>query len=104
MDKQLQMIADVLNWPISAEKKINYLKMLLKESAPAPAAPKRAAPPKAAPPKAARAKRRGRPRMPTLRVRLWRELKQLAPEKAAGLDYTTTTAEKIQGILSEVKK
>ena len=95
----MQMITDVLNWSISAEKKIEYLKMLLKESAPAPAEPQ-----KAAPPKPARAKRRGRPRKPTLRVKLWQELKRVAPEKAAALDYTTASAEKIQSILNEVKE
>ena len=102
VSSQMQMIADVLNWPISAEKKIEYLKMLLKEGAPAPAAaPKRPAPAKAARPKR-KAKAKGK-RPLTARVRLWQELKRVAPEKAGQLDYTTITAEKIQAVLNEIK-
>ena len=100
VSSQMQMIVDVLNWPISAEKKIEYLKMLLKEGAPA-AAPMRPAPAKAARPKR-KAKAKGK-RPLTARVRLWQELKRVAPEKAGQLDYTTITAEKIQAVLNEIK-
>jgi len=98
----MKMIVDVLNWSISAEKKIEYLKMLLKEAAPAQAAaPAKAAPAKAAKPKR---KRKGGTRPLTARVRLWQELKQVAPDRAAQVDYTTATAEQIQAILNEARK
>ena len=111
---EMDMIRDILGWPLSDEQKLALLRQAVgvKPTAKPIAArrKKRAAKAKASTPKPAKVvKRRKRSALRpegsgyTRRSQLWAELKRLAPDKAKGLSYTRLSTEQIEAKLAEAK-
>jgi len=90
-DGKLGMIRDVLSWPVPPERKLAHIGQIVKEQAAGVIAPRVAKPRK-------RAKR------VTNRTTLWRELKRVAPARAAQIGYTSATSDKLQKALARVRK
>lgn len=90
-DGKLTMIRDVLNWPVPPEHKLAHISQIVEEP-----------PPEEMP---ARAVKPGRPaEQAGSRAALWRELKRVAPRRAAQIGYTKATAARIIRALDQVKK
>jgi|GEM_PF-4050355 len=107
---QLDIIKDILEWPMSDKDKLSFISGILgvapKAAAPpaaVPAAPKKAA--KKAPTKTAKkaAKKGGRkgPRT-TRKTELWNEVKAKAPEKLRSLTYREAKTEDLEKILAQI--
>ena len=124
---ELDMIRDILGWPISAEQKLGLIrqivggkaaatptpaparKKVVKAKAPAKAPAKIAAKaPAQAPAKVVKRRKRsllrGEGSAYTLRSVLWAELKRLAPEKAAKLSYARVSTRQLEPMVEEAKK
>ncbi len=90
-DGKLTMIRDVLSWHIPPDRKLTHISQIVEERTPEKM-PTRAVKP-------------GRPaKQAGSRAMLWRELKRVAPRRAAQIGYTKATAARIIRALDQVKK
>ena len=102
----MDMIRDVIGWPLSDERKLALIGQIVSEkAAPKPVAK---APGKAAAKATAKATKKKRASRKAARVtrrsQLWNELKRLAPDKAKSLSYTKLDADKLAAMVEEAKK
>ena len=114
---EIDMIRDILGWPLSDEQKLALVRQVVGEKAaptlaPAkkrgrPKAPARAAAKAPAPAKAVKRRKRSSLRPEgsgyTRRSQLWAELKRLAPDKAAKLSYTEVSTKQLEPMVEEAK-
>ena len=94
---EMDMIRDILDWPVPTERKLELIRQIAGRE------PQRQAAAAEAPATARKAKPRKRA-MATRRSTLWKELKQVAPDKAAKTQYGSVTADDIQKLLDESRR
>jgi len=107
-----QMLLDILGWPISAEQRVVMARNLIESTpdrgaAPAPApeaAPVKKAAKKTTKKTAKKTTAASRKRSISDRVRLWNELKKVAPDKASKLSFNEVTAETLKPLVADAKK
>jgi len=107
---EMDMVRDILGWNLPDSQKLSLIRQVMSERPAAPAVAAQA--PVVAKKtkktrktkKARKARKAGLSARQMQRVSLWAELKKVAPEKAASLNYGDLSADKLAAILANLKK